>query len=236
MTDLLARLIGVTRSGEGWTARCPAHEDRHNSLSIHKRDGRWLLKCHTGCEWKEIIGVLGLDASTIFDESAGGAGRSIPTNDPATAQPWAKSSKVSAAVEVQRPSVSPSTTGVTLRQYAAAKGIAADFLKSCGVSEFTYDHKPALRIPYFGPDGEELAGRFLVALYGDRFRWKSGTKPCLYGLHRLPEAQKAGQLVLVEGESDCHTLWHHGIPAVGVPGASNWREERDALHFEGIET
>ena len=49
-------------------------------------------------------------------------------------------------------------------------------------------------------------------------------------------AQKAGQVVLVEGESDCHTLWLHGIPAVGIPGAGNWREERDARHLDGIAT
>ena len=114
---------------------------------------------------------------------------------------------------------------------------AADRLpQACGVSEFTYDHKPALRIPYLGAGGEELAVRFRIALDGDRFRWKSGTKPCLYGLHRLAGAQKAGQVVLVEGESDCHTLWFHGIPALGIPGAANWREERDARHLDGIET
>ena len=45
-----------------------------------------------------------------------------------------------------------------------------------------------------------------------------------------------GHVTLVEGELDCHTLWHHGIPALGVPGAANWREERDAQHLEGIET
>ena len=67
MTDLLARLNGVSRSGDGWTAHCPAHEDRHNSLSIHNRDGRWLIKRHAGCEWEEIIGALGLDASALFD-------------------------------------------------------------------------------------------------------------------------------------------------------------------------
>ena len=110
------------------------------------------------------------------------------------------------------------------------------FLKTCGVSEFTYDHKPALRIPYLGAGGEELAVRFRIALDGDRFRWKSGTKPCLYGLHRLGEAHKAGQVVLVEGELDCHTLWFHGIAALGIPGAANWREERDARHLDGIET
>jgi hypothetical protein len=43
-------------------------------------------------------------------------------------------------------------------------------------------------------------------------------------------------VVLVEGESDCHTLWFHGIPALGIPGAANWREERDARHLDGFET
>jgi hypothetical protein len=42
--------------------------------------------------------------------------------------------------------------------------------------------------PYFGVGAEELAVRFRIGLDGDRFRWKSGTKPCLYGLHRLSEA------------------------------------------------
>jgi hypothetical protein len=233
MTDLLARLNGVSRSGDGWTARCPAHEDRHNSLSIHSREGRWLIKCHAGCEWEEIIGALGLDASALFDDRT--EGRPIPSNNRATAQPKAKSRKAGAA-EPSQALEHRATSGLTFSQYAAAKGLSIDFLKACGVSEFSYDRKPALRIPYLGPDGQELAVRFRIAIDGDRFRWKSGTKPCLYGLHRLAEAQNAGQVVLVEGESDCHTLWLHGIPAVGIPGAGNWREERDARHFDGIET
>jgi hypothetical protein len=35
-----------------------------------------------------------------------------------------------------------------------------------------------------------------------------------------------------QGESDCHTLWFHGVPALGIPGAANWREERDARHLD----
>ena len=42
--------------------------------------------------------------------------------------------------------------------------------------------------------------------------------------------------MLVEGESDVQTLWYHRVPALGVPGAANWREDRDAQHLEGIET
>jgi hypothetical protein len=41
-------------------------------------------------------------------------------------------------------------------------------------------------------------------------------------------------VVLVEGESDCHTLWYHEIPALGIPGASNWRDGW-ATYLDGIE-
>jgi hypothetical protein len=40
---------------------------------------------------------------------------------------------------------------------------------------------------------------------------------------------------LVEGESDCHTLWYHGIPALGIPGATNWKDEW-AKYLDGFET
>jgi hypothetical protein len=51
----------LPRSGEGWTAKCPAHKDKQNSLSVHHRDGKWLLKCHAGCDWKEIIAAIGAE-------------------------------------------------------------------------------------------------------------------------------------------------------------------------------
>ena len=82
MTDLLNRLKGVRKSGTGWTAQCPSHDDRHNSLSIHHGDGKWLLKCHTGCTVEAITGAIGLTLADLFDER--GEGISTP---PATAQP-----------------------------------------------------------------------------------------------------------------------------------------------------
>ncbi len=45
---------------------------------------------------------------------------------------------------------------------------------------------------------------------------------------------QAGYVVLVEGESDTHTLWYHRLPALGIPGASNWKPEWSE-HLEGIE-
>jgi putative DNA primase/helicase len=68
----------------------------------------------------------------------------------------------------------------------------------------------------------------------EKFRWRSGDKPLPYGLGLLKEARKAGHVILVEGESDCHTLWYHDIPALGIPGATNWRDGW-ATCLDGIE-
>ena len=38
-----------------------------------------------------------------------------------------------------------------------------------------------------------------------------------------------------KGKADCHTLWSCGIEAAGLPGASNWNEERDAPELDGYE-
>jgi DNA-binding transcriptional ArsR family regulator len=104
-----------------------------------------------------------------------------------------------------------------------------------GLRNVTYVEKPAVRIPYPDEEGQEVAVRFGVSLEGaEKFRWRSGDKPTLYGLRLLDEARKAGYVVLVEGESDCHTLWYHEIPALGIPGASNWREGW-ATYLDGIE-
>jgi hypothetical protein len=55
------------RAGEGWTARCPAHEDTRNSLSIGRgHDGRWLLKCHAGCALEAILHAAGLTKGDLF--------------------------------------------------------------------------------------------------------------------------------------------------------------------------
>jgi putative DNA primase/helicase len=93
------------------------------------------------------------------------------------------------------------------------------FLFHLGVMEHP---SGGLHIPYHLPDGS-LAPRHrirtaLVAKEGSH--WSIGQDKIVpYGLARLEEARKAGYLVLVEGESDCWTLWYHHVPALGVPGA-----------------
>jgi hypothetical protein len=126
--------------------------------------------------------------------------------------------------------------GCTLEAYAKAKRLPVPFLKSLGLTDIFYLSAPAVKIPYFDSAGAELAVRFRIALEGnDKFRWRKESKPLLYGLNRIGDARTAKNITIVEGESDCHTMWNAGFPAIGLPGAGNWNEERDASLFDGIE-
>jgi putative DNA primase/helicase len=55
------------KSGAGWQARCPAHDDQRASLSIGVGgDGRVLLKDHAGCSIEAILTAARLEASDLF--------------------------------------------------------------------------------------------------------------------------------------------------------------------------
>src|SRR5438045_9078448 len=86
--EVLARLKGVHRSGEGWAARCPAHDDPKPSLSIGTGErGQILLRCHAGCEVKSIVERVGLRMTDLFNDDEGPAMRATLTNVPATYLP-----------------------------------------------------------------------------------------------------------------------------------------------------
>ena len=132
----------------------------------------------------------------------------------------------------------------TLEAYATAKGLEPAFLRELGLRTIANPWDPrrrALSIPYFEANAALHRFRLRTGLLkpsagrDQRMMWDprpqaEGT--ILYGLHRL----KRGETVLlVEGESDAHTLWSHGRNALGVPGASSFKPERDDIHLEGRE-
>ncbi|HUW15341.1 MAG TPA: hypothetical protein VM537_36860, partial [Anaerolineae bacterium] len=216
---LLPLLQLVQRRGDGWIGLCPAHDDRSPSLSIREgKDGRVLLKCHAGCTVEAIVAVLGLQMRDLFDPSAD-RGRT-------PAAPRRPRAEPGRPPEAPR-QAAPPAAGLTLEAYAEAKRLPLAYLKDeLGLSQITYQGQTAVRMPYLDQEGAEIGVRFRLALGGNnRFRWRRGSRVCPYGLSRLHLARQAGTILLVEGESDAQTLWHHGLPALGLPGASTWRAE-----------
>ena len=72
---LLSRFDNVKRVSPGtdpeiteeYSARCPVHDDRINSLSVGVcRDGRILLHCHAGCKTEDILQAVGLTMKDLY--------------------------------------------------------------------------------------------------------------------------------------------------------------------------
>ncbi len=59
MKDILPLLTNLRPTGNGYTSRCPSHDDNKNSLALGEgTNGKILLKCHAGCSFQSIIASL----------------------------------------------------------------------------------------------------------------------------------------------------------------------------------
>jgi hypothetical protein len=106
----------------------------------------------------------------------------------------------------------------TVAALAKAKRLPIDFLAGLGLSDLP---RGSVGIPYYDFTGAEIAIKRRTALSArEGSFWPQGKPLAAYGSWRIDQANKASFLILVEGESDCWVLWHHGLPALGIPGAS----------------
>jgi hypothetical protein len=215
MKKLLSKFDGIKKVGENkWKAKCPVHADTNPSLSITLKNKRILIKCYAGCKTEDILSAKGLSWSDLsLNKKSESVLNTIPN------------------------SLQHCNSGCCLKDYARYKGIPAKFLKELGLRDNKYGGMTSLLIPYKGESGQETAIRYRTNLTGDdRFRWKQGAHLSMYGLWKLPKITSDEFIMLVEGESDCHTLWYHGIPALGLPGATNFNDTRDAIYLKRFET
>jgi len=152
-----------------------------------------LLKCFAGCSIERITEAMGLTIADLFPDGT---------------------------TTTERASLNGAHYAtLTLLDLALEKQLPWQFLFHLGVMEHP---SGGLNIPYYLPDGtpapRSRIRTALIARQGSRWNKREG-KIVPYGLERLGDARKAGELVLVEGESDCWTLWYQGFPALGLPGA-----------------
>lgn len=200
-------------SGDSLTGLCPFHEDRNNSFSVDLKTGQW----------------------HCFSENIGGNFISF----------WAKLhgvdnkeayKQILEKYNIQTAQQEPEKGGsYSVKQYAFEKKIPEEFLVQTFKLETKKDRagKTYMEIPYFQEDGSRGATRKRYA--NKDFRWQRGSagKIGLYGEWALPKFREGGRVVLVEGESDTQALWYLGIPALGCPGASMFKEVH-GRRLEGI--
>ena len=203
LQQIIPHLRKARRLPDGsYMACCPAHDDSTPSLHLSESpDGTLLWHCHAGCPQdavqRELERLAGVQPATA---------RPIPPRRNAGRQP--------ATAQAQP---------LTLATLANAKRVDAEKLTAWQVRELP---DGGIEILYLTREGELHAVRYRLALEGEnRFKWRRGDTPILYGLWRLPEWGDADTIYLCEGESDTWTLWHADLPALGIPGASMWKPE-----------
>lgn len=199
-SDFIKLLREVKKMHTGYSARCPAHADKHNSLSVDEgKDGRILVNCHAGCTAESIVASLSLEMKDLFPSSRRESPAPIATPEQSLPPP-------------------PPSPPPTIEMLAAAKGLPVKFLS------FYMEQLPfGVKILYRKADGS-LANRqrlrtSLIAKEGSR--WTKGDEPPIaYGVWRIPRmAEQSDSLLIVEGESNSWAAWYHNIAALGVPGA-----------------
>jgi hypothetical protein len=122
---------------------------------------------------------------------------------------------------------------LTVAVLANAKRLPADFLLGLGLIDLP---EGGVGIPYYDTTGVEVAVKQRTALKAtEGSYWPKGRPLAAYGSWRTDRPNKTGFLILVEGESDCWALWHHGLPALGIPGANAVRT-LEKEHVEGVPT
>jgi hypothetical protein len=117
-----------------------------------------------------------------------------------------------------RPQSNGTGTPLTVAGLAEQKLLAVEFLTGeCGVEDLSGG---GVKIPYYDGTGIVRVYRERGSKHGRKFYQPKGIALVVYGEWQLDRAARAGYLPIVEGESDTWTLWSHGLPALGIPGAT----------------
>lgn len=212
LAELLCKLDNVSDSGDGWSARCPAHPDTNNSLSVNIGwGGKFLMKCHRGCEFDEIVESARMLPQEMFTTTPSIKRAILPPRQPCNIEPSPTSADPvweSKQIELCDPIHSHK-----IQDLAEQLGVTCNSLNAIGVGWcmsndcWTFPERNGKR---------EICG--IVRRFND------GTKRAFAGGHRgltLPKGfdEAEGTLYICEGASDVSAALSHGMRAICRPAA-----------------
>jgi len=173
--DVLCQLKNVKQNRKNcYMASCPCHNDSKPSLSIKEIDGKILLHCFAGCEYKDLVKALSLPCSNNKESFN------------------------------------------ALEYMSEKKNIPISYLESLDI--VSSDNK--LIIPYRYANQKYARSRTRDC-YSNGFYWENEKHKIIpYGIWK----KQKDYCVIVEGESDCWTLWYSGFNAIGIPGSTMYKK------------
>jgi hypothetical protein len=225
------------KAGDGWACRCPAHDDRNPSLSIHAGDdGGVVWRCHAGCDQPAVIAALGLTFRDLMPEDPsrrnGHAAKSRRRGDGDTTprKPARGDSFVAVA--------SDATGG---RTFTTAPDAVAELERRHGPRSATWTYANAagdpvgLVVRWNTPTGKDVRP---VSRKADGLGWIIGGMPTprpLYGLPDLVGTKPGERVYVVEGEKAADACRACGLTATTSPHGSKSAAKADWSPVAGRE-
>lgn len=217
---LLSKLSQVKRTRTGWSACCPAHEDRRPSLSVALGDdGRVLLYCQAGCEFNEICAALGITPGSLFADGE-------VSLFPKPAKPRVKS-------QYRR----HDKTKRAKNTFATAEEAIAALERQHGPKSSSWDYHAAsgkrvgVVVRWDVGDGKKDVRP--VSLYEDG--WHIGGMPTPRPLYNLPALASAVPVYVVEGEKAADAANSLGLVATTSPHGAKSADKADWTPMAGKE-
>lgn len=213
--ETIANALGGAsrKSGGGFMACCPAHDDRSPSLSIDDSDSGLLVKCFAGCTQEAVVAAL--KSRNLWPE-AGNAITSLDNKKPVKKETWTPICPIPAGAP-------PAPT----RHYQHGEPAAIYQYRDMIVHryEFTDSRKQFSPLTYCRSESGNTEWRF-QALPDNR---------PLYGLELLTDTVKLA--VVVEGEKACEAarrILGKSIPVITWSGGSNAVHKTDWTPVKGL--
>ena len=199
LSGWLDRLEGVRKVGDGYKARCPAHDDKNPSLSITEgAGGKVLVKCHAAsdCTFEAIRDALWPRAAT--------SGPGTPPAPRTSAAGTPAAPRTAKAAPEPQPLPSGPHDTVSLYQYADSTTAFASVRREL-------------------PGQKKQFSQWTPA-EGNLWLYRNPLK--VLPLYRLPQIEGAEQVVVVEGEK-CVAAVLEAWPDMAVTtfggGSGAWR-------------
>ena len=207
---LLTKLPDAKQAGKGWSARCPAHEDKRPSLSVHEGDdGRALVYCHAGCTAAAIVSALGLTMADL-----------MPANAPVSPS----TPRSNGTIKKTYPSVNAALSALRHRYGQETRWWPYDNAQ---------DESVGMILRWDGPDGKTIRP---LARQADG-TWALAAMPEPRPVYSLPTllARPNEPVVVVEGEKAADAAAKCGLLAVTSAGGANAAEKTDWSPMAGRE-
>jgi hypothetical protein len=204
--EVLRRFPDARKSGSGWSARCPAHEDRNPSLSINEGDdGRVLLHCHCGCSPDAVVRAKGLSMSDLMPDRVERSRR------------HSRSSK-------KREFATPEEALAALERKLGIPTSAWKYLNANGLHVGTI-------VRWNRADG----GKDIRPICLEDGMWRLAGMPSPRPLYCLPELPAADRVFITEGEKAADAARSLGLVATTSAHGSNAANKTDWTPLAGKE-